>query len=149
MCHTGPLSSVLYSELVAKNIYQFTYEMAGIDRSDIYIIDKESRIVCMGRKECNNSSSGSITSGVLAQSERFFAREEFCAGGVNQQLSSEPSAPAHGFLNFKCTNHRRHCLLHNLKIVGSLSVHTKLHEIICGLHVMLVCITLLLIIFPI
>ena len=201
MCHTGPLSSVLYSELVAKNIYQFkadvlarqlvlpfvsargevveriskpppppsrgravsfegpseningdakdevadpapeyldgdategfrplqnfrsfsgmsdassvwddrlflagfgnkitdamAYEMAGIDRSDIYIIDKESRIVCMGEKERNNGSSRSITSGVLAQSERFFAGEESCAGGVDRQLTSEPSAPAH------------------------------------------------------
>ncbi len=199
MCHTGPLSSVLYSELVAKNIYQFkadvlarqlvlpfvaargemarssnppppprgravsfegpseningdakdevadpapeyfdgdatvgsqplhnlrsfsgmsdassvwddrlflagfgnkitdamAYEMAGIDRSDIYIIDKESRIVCMGGKERNNDSSRSITSGVLVQSERFFAGEEFCTGGVDRQQSSEPSAPAH------------------------------------------------------
>jgi len=135
LCHTGPLSSVLYAELVAKNIYEFkadvlarqvvlpfvaargedwkksssnprngsdscvrgessssiteesgtndlggrswsgmseassslrnddrlflagfgnkvtdamAYEMAGIDRRDIYIIDKESRILCMG-----------------------------------------------------------------------------------------------------
>jgi hypothetical protein len=87
-------------------------------------------------------------SGVLAQSERFFAGEEFCAGGVDRQLSSEPSAPAHGFLKFTSANHRHHCLLHNLKIVDSLSARTKLHEIICGLHVMLMCITLVAYYFP-
>ncbi|KAL3761388.1 hypothetical protein ACHAW5_005001 [Stephanodiscus triporus] len=184
MCHTGPLSSVLYSELVTKDIYQFkadvlarqvvlpfvaargeveckqsssprrrtvsfdglsvningdakdevddpapeqnlrsssvsdfssslddrlflagfgnkitdaiAYEMAGIDRGDIYIIDKESRIVCMGGNERNDDSSRSIMSdlnGVLAQSECFLAREECCDGGADRQLQSKLSAP--------------------------------------------------------
>ena len=65
------------------------------------------------------------------------------------------------FLDFMSANHCCHGLLHNPKIdyyslftdecliVDSLSAHTKCHEIICGLHIMLVCITLLLIIFPI
>ena len=64
------------------------------------------------------------------------------------------------FLDFMSANHCCHGLLHNPKIdyyslftdecliVDSLSAHTKCHEIICGLHIMLVCITLLLIIFP-
>lgn len=122
MCHTGSLSSVLYAELVAKNVYEFkadvlarqvalpfvaargedwrssirrsngredsefsrlseassfwddrlflagfgnkatdamAYEMAGMDRCDIYIIDKESRILCMGLDEENPMQEGS------------------------------------------------------------------------------------------
>ena len=114
LCHTGPLSSVLYSELVAKNIYEFkadvlarqvvlpfvaargeewrlgsngegnnhsrqysetsfnwddrlfvagfgnkstdamAYEMAGLHRRDIYIINKDSRIICMGGDQGEN-----------------------------------------------------------------------------------------------
>ncbi|KAL3817017.1 hypothetical protein ACHAXA_002929 [Cyclostephanos tholiformis] len=195
MCHTGPLSSVLYSELVAKDIYQFkadvlarqvvipfvaargevecmpsspsrssrtvvydgpskhidgdvnpkpkyingdakgglnffrsssggmsdvssmcddrlflagfgnkmtdavAYEMAGIDRGDIYIIDKESRILCMGETERNYDSTRSIMcdlkEGVIAQSEYFLPGEECCPGGIDRQLSSELSASAH------------------------------------------------------
>jgi len=142
LCHTGPLSSVLYAELVAKNVHEFkadvlarqvvlpfvaargedwkvlssrrrngdalnetrdgdisknyerkgsdrswsglsevsslfddrlflagfgnkvtdamAYEMAGIDRHDIYIIDKESRIMCMGADAGVDSRRGSV-----------------------------------------------------------------------------------------
>ncbi|KAL7473088.1 hypothetical protein ACHAXS_013491 [Conticribra weissflogii] len=105
LCHTGSLSSVLFAELVAKNVFEFKadvlarqvvlpfvaargeewkffirnhnisskgfkssfrwddrlflagfgnkvtdaigYEMAGMDRRDIYIINKDSKIICM------------------------------------------------------------------------------------------------------
>jgi phosphatidate phosphatase LPIN len=195
MCHTGPLSSVLYSELVAKNIYQFkadvlarqvvlpfvaargeeeympssttrgsrtvlfdgpprynivgdvnltskcidgdeagdiqihrsssggisdfssvcddrlflagfgnkmtdamAYEMAGIDRRDIFIIDKESRIICMDGTERKDDSSRSIISdvkGVISQSDCFLAGEECCPREIDRQLSSELLVSAH------------------------------------------------------
>jgi len=185
MCHTGPLSSVLYSELISKNIYEFkadvlsrqvvlpfvaargedwnnasssshggndidesprrssfsersetsssfwddrlflagfgnkltdakAYEMAGIDRHDIYIIDKESHILCMGGgdsvEEGNNerrcsvdrSSMTSSTSehanlsitkgsnGVLCDQQSDWSLAEACGTGV-----SELSIPLH------------------------------------------------------
>jgi hypothetical protein len=193
MCHTGPLSSVLYSELVAKNIYKFkadvlarqvvlpfvvargedecimpypitrgnstvpidgpsknridgdmnrtskcfdgdeavdlqfhrsssgrtsdvssscddrlflagfgnkmtdamAYEMAGIDRRDIFIIDKDSRIICMGGTERRDDSSRSFVKGDISQSDCFLAGEECCPGGIVRQLSSELFASAH------------------------------------------------------
>jgi len=184
MCHTGPLSSVLYSELWAKNIYEFkadvlarqivlpfvaargedwndgrlpsstrtvlegdddmfrdggrendgndegrrtwsgmseassvrddrlliagfgnkgtdamAYEMAGVDRRDIYIIDKESRILCTGASDGdddinnNNNNNNEVSSSM-----------EDVGGGGTDRLSSlgqrgSSAAPASSSVN--------------------------------------------------
>ena len=177
LCHTGPLSSVLYSELVAKNIHEFkadvlvrqvvlpfvaargdvalenntahnididvplrsssvlseassfwgdddrlfvagfgnkltdamAYEMAGIDRRDIYIIDKESRILCMDgtaeggstddeRRMSSNSEPANMSS--ITNSE-WSLDEVCCPGVIDRQLLSELPVPppSHAFNN--------------------------------------------------
>ena len=179
LCHTGPLSSVLYSELVTKDIYQFkadvlarqvvlpfvaargedwknnssrrrtksiddrffeertsrdmnlsehdvldrnwsgmsvvslwddrlflagfgnkvtdaiAYEMAGIDRHDIYIIDKESRILCMGldngRGRTEEGRQPNLT-GVFCEQPECNLAAICCPGMMEGQ--TELSAPA-------------------------------------------------------
>ena len=168
LCHTGPLSSVLYSELVAKNIHEFkadvlvrqvvlpfvaargdvalqnntadnididvplrsssglseassfwgdddrlfvagfgnkltdamAYEMAGIDRRDIYIIDKESRILCMdGTAEEGSTdderrmSSKSEPANMSITNSEWSLDEVCCPGVIDRQLLSELPVP--------------------------------------------------------
>lgn len=172
LCNTGALSSVLYSELWAKNTHQFkadvcirqvllpfvaargtvnddiegadsnnmpqrtssglseasslysttgsgnserlfiagfgnkysdaqAYEMAGLSRKDIYIIDKESRILCMDDGTDTNCgsetmqqrlSSSSDPSGNMSITDWSMA-DVCCPGGVDSQLLSELSTP--------------------------------------------------------
>jgi len=179
LCNTGALSSVLYSELWAKNTHQFkadvcirqvllpfaaargtvnddleegadsnnnnnmpqrtasglseasslysttgssnnerlfiagfgnkysdaqAYEMAGLSRKDIYIIDKESRILCMD----DGTNTSSTTDGSSTMQQRLSSSSDpsgnmsitdwsmtdvCCPGGVDSQLLSELSTP--------------------------------------------------------
>ncbi|KAL9191499.1 hypothetical protein ACHAXT_001205 [Thalassiosira profunda] len=164
LCHTGPLSSVLFSELVAKDIHEFkadvlarqvvlpfvasrgedwkqrrnsaagcdcgesprnstdakdaserswsglseassmwddrlflagfgnmltdamAYEMAGVDRRDIYIIDRDSRILCMGMDQESERSS-SVTRGMSesTNTSSMSAANNPCAVGCDQE----------------------------------------------------------------
>jgi len=179
LCNTGALSSVLYSELWAKNTHQFkadvcirqvllpfvaargtaddndlegadsnnnnmpqrtssglseasslysltgcgsnnerlfiagfgnkysdaqAYEMAGLSRKDIYIIDKDSRILCMDDGTTTGSvndgstmqqrlSSSSVPTGNMSITD-WSMTDVCCPGGVDFQLLSELSTPA-------------------------------------------------------
>ena len=91
------------------------YEMAGIDRRDIYIIDKESRILNMGSggdggsvnsssreqssfernpSTCNVPPTASIssTSGMIAEQSEWSIPDICCPGSMEGQLLSELSS---------------------------------------------------------
>ncbi|KAL7538810.1 hypothetical protein ACHAXR_008807 [Thalassiosira sp. AJA248-18] len=82
------------------------YEMAGIDRRDIYIIDKESRILCMGvdngdrelsssdRSVSNSSQPANMSittndNGVLCDQSEWSLPEVCCPGVAEGQILSE------------------------------------------------------------
>jgi len=164
LCNTGALSSVLYSELWAKNTHQFkadacirqvllpfvaargtvnddleedragdnnmpqrtssglseasslystagssndrlfiagfgnkysdaqTYEMAGLSRKDIYIIDKDSRILCMDDSTPQRLSSSSDPLNSMNMND-WSMTDVCCPGGIDSQLLSELSTP--------------------------------------------------------
>jgi phosphatidate phosphatase LPIN len=150
MCHRSSLSTVLHSELVSKNIYEFkadvlarqivlpfvaamgnqrgkpeyfeksctsdttisddrlfvagfgntlldakAYELAGMDRRDIYIINKESRIKCLGAIELQMSITDSSLniSALSCDHSECHAPDFCCASETNghdvQELPSD------------------------------------------------------------
>ena len=86
------------------------YEMGGIDRGDIYIINTESRILCMGvnevviaderhHDECIDEpadlSSSMNKDCCMDPSEFSFVEVLCCPGGIDNQILAEETAPVH------------------------------------------------------
>jgi hypothetical protein len=82
------------------------YEMAGLDRGDIYIIDTESKILCIGVNE-GVSVTGDDDEKICEPADESLSRIDCCVdpleysfvevvccpGGVEKQILSEMSAP--------------------------------------------------------
>jgi hypothetical protein len=81
------------------------YEMAGIDRGDIYIIDTESKILCVGvtadrRNDESISDRAELTSSTntdvcMDTSECSFVEIVCCPGGVDTEIFSGMTTPDH------------------------------------------------------
>lgn len=79
------------------------YEMAGIDRGDIYIIDTESNILCVGvnevaavdRSDPADLSLSTNKDSCMDPSECSFVEVVCCPGGVDTEIFSGMTAPDH------------------------------------------------------